>query len=597
LRLVSGAWSLLKHAKAVIPAGRTLWKFTETASVCACKFFGKCCRGAWSALKFAFAGLKKSVAFVCGGVWSPLKKISAVPFAIVCAAKGVSLRLVSGAWSLLKHAKAVIPAVQSLWKFTKAAAKLASCFGAKCCVKIAPLLRKAYPFFCALLRRCWAFLRTWTVRVGVQLLALLHCVARVPSAGYRLLLKFSMAPRESIAMALQRLRRLRVHGAATEKKAPSSDSAVKLSPLKRIAASRVVPSFHPKNFAKLCKGLPLLPLRFAGKIAKFIGEKTIFVATKLMDTLFGTASVAKSVCSKSATAAKSIGPHAAAISNYARVALLMPAKLRLIAFLAICRNYAVGCASAAKNIGHKSLKFSRNGSMRCAGFAWNFLRILWRIAAKVAVFSLVQLRSAFSLCAAGVRKLCLCVASACSRFRLLLARQFESGWTQILNLVQRPAIVLPIAFTVITFLGLYTYDRQVLRMEYGKAKYAARQSKNLLRQKRHAMRGYTDENPSPRRKVRSSNGKHAAALGAATIKTADDLQRAVDEFFSHHVVSQIMCDGGSCRMKIDNKIVGDHGMLGENSGVFVAEADDDCVTFTDALGNRYSKTIASLLGL
>ncbi|MDR3144551.1 MAG: hypothetical protein LBT64_03590, partial [Puniceicoccales bacterium] len=75
-----GVLSLLKHTKAVIPAGRALWKFTETASVGAGKFFGKCCRGAWSALKFAFAGLKKSVAFVCGGVWSLLKKISAVPF-------------------------------------------------------------------------------------------------------------------------------------------------------------------------------------------------------------------------------------------------------------------------------------------------------------------------------------------------------------------------------------------------------------------------------------------------------------------------------------------------------------------------------------
>jgi hypothetical protein len=156
--------------------------------------------------------------------------------------------------------------------------------------------------------------------------------------------------------------------------------------------------------------------------------------------------------------------------------------------------------------------------------------------------------------------------------------------------------VLPLAFTVIAFIGLHTYDGQHYRIEYGKAKYAARQSKNLLRRRHYMMHGYNDETPHSRRGKTSSGSKSEQPASGSGEAHHSTLQQAVDEFFSHNVVSQVMCSGKSCRMNVNGKVIVEHGMLGDNSNVFVDSADDDSVTFADASGNRYSRTIASLLG-
>jgi hypothetical protein len=73
-------------------------------------------------------------------------------------------------------------------------------------------------------------------------------------------------------------------------------------------------------------------------------------------------------------------------------------------------------------------------------------------------------------------------------------------------------------------------------------------------------------------------------------------QRKVDAFFDTHHVSEVMCGEEKCSMKIDNKLVNGYSQLSPDSEIFVAETDGERIVFSDSMGNRYAKSIASLLG-
>ncbi|MDR2778926.1 MAG: hypothetical protein LBB16_01400 [Puniceicoccales bacterium] len=183
------------------------------------------------------------------------------------------------------------------------------------------------------------------------------------------------------------------------------------------------------------------------------------------------------------------------------------------------------------------------------------------------------------------------VQSSTSNLQKLVKTQFSSA--NVFAVLQRPAVVLPLAFTIIAFVGLKVYDNQTSKVEYTRAALTVKREKDLLRQKQYILHGYENENVVSKRKVTKKD--HALAKVSQNELTGyTDLQKAVDNFFHNHRVSEVMCDKNSCRMKVDDRILDGNCPLTADSAIFISEADNDHVVFADASGNRYVKSIDSL---
>ncbi|MDR1528091.1 MAG: hypothetical protein LBS22_00680 [Puniceicoccales bacterium] len=181
--------------------------------------------------------------------------------------------------------------------------------------------------------------------------------------------------------------------------------------------------------------------------------------------------------------------------------------------------------------------------------------------------------------------------SSISNVRASLKAQFSCG--NALGVLQKPAVVLPLAFTLVAFVGLRTYDSQVSKIEYTRAALAVKHEKDLLKQKRYALHGYENENVASKRKGSKKNRALAkASPGRSSGYT--DLQKAVDSFFHSHRVSEVMCDKNSCKIKVDDRIIDGKSPIADDSTVFISEANGDHIVFADTSGNRYVKSIDSL---
>jgi hypothetical protein len=181
--------------------------------------------------------------------------------------------------------------------------------------------------------------------------------------------------------------------------------------------------------------------------------------------------------------------------------------------------------------------------------------------------------------------------SSISNARASLRAQFSYG--NALAVLQKPAMVLPLAFTIIAFIGVRTYDSQISKVEYTRAALAVKHEKNLLRQKQYVLHGYENENVASKRK-RTNEDRSFAKASPMRSGGYTDLQKAVDSFFHSHRVSEVMCDKNSCKIKVDDRIIDGSGPISADSTVFISEANEDHIVFADASGNRYVKPIDSL---
>jgi hypothetical protein len=194
-------------------------------------------------------------------------------------------------------------------------------------------------------------------------------------------------------------------------------------------------------------------------------------------------------------------------------------------------------------------------------------------------------------CATAVQSSISSIRSSISDVRESLKAQFSSD--NVFAVLQKPAVVLPLAFTIVAFIGLRVYDGQISKVEYTRAALSAKHEKDLLRQKRYVLHGYENETVVSKHK-RTKQDRAFAKVPTNKQVGRTDLQKAVDSFFHNHRASEIMCDGNSCKMKIDGKIVDGKGPLTADSTIFISETDGDHIVFADASGNRYVKSIDSL---
>jgi hypothetical protein len=172
-----------------------------------------------------------------------------------------------------------------------------------------------------------------------------------------------------------------------------------------------------------------------------------------------------------------------------------------------------------------------------------------------------------------------------------LKAQFSYG--NAVAVLQRPAVVLPLAFTIVAFVGLRIYDSQISKIGYARAALAVKHEKDLLRQKRYVLHGYENENVASKHKE-DRKDRTLAKTSPVQSGGLTDLQKAVDSFFHSHRVSEVMCDKNSCKMKVDDRIIDGSAPISADSTVFISEANEDHIVFADASGNRYVKSIDSL---
>jgi hypothetical protein len=180
------------------------------------------------------------------------------------------------------------------------------------------------------------------------------------------------------------------------------------------------------------------------------------------------------------------------------------------------------------------------------------------------------------------------------RSPLLLARHVSANRNQIYGVFKKPAFGLSLTFAIVAFVGLKVYDNQISKIEYSKGVVMARHAKHLLRQKQHKMHGYANENTAGKRKSATRN-LQLGIVSQRVMTVGEEFQRTVDDFFRSHNVSEVMCDNGSCSMKIDNKIVSTHCSLTDDSEIFIDDSDGEHIVFADLAGNRCVKSIESLL--
>lgn len=188
--------------------------------------------------------------------------------------------------------------------------------------------------------------------------------------------------------------------------------------------------------------------------------------------------------------------------------------------------------------------------------------------------------------------------SSISNVRESLRSQFSSlkahfSYGNALAVLQRPVVVLPLAFPIIAFVGARIYDGQISKVEDMRAALAAKHEKDLPKQKHYVLHGYENENVASKRKRTREDRAFAQASPSRSIGYTD-LQKAVDSFFHSHRVSEVTCDKHSCKIKVDDRIIDGSGPINAESTVFISEANGDHIVFADASGNRYVESIDSL---
>ncbi|MDR1432783.1 MAG: hypothetical protein LBI61_00355 [Puniceicoccales bacterium] len=225
-----------------------------------------------------------------------------------------------------------------------------------------------------------------------------------------------------------------------------------------------------------------------------------------------------------------------------------------------------------------------------------FFLTLWKAALSPFILS----HALAKRCALAVKNTAILATTATGRFFLrlpsTLKREFDTGKRQALGIFRRPAAALSLTLTIVAFIGLKVYDSQMSKIEYNSGMFAAKHAKKMLRQKQYVLHGYTTENTASKYKNRKVNRSEMPMPVVASKPDDTAFAKTVDSFFSNHIVSEVMCSNGSCKMKIDDKIVGNHFPLAENSEIFIADTDGERVVFADLSGNRYAKSIESLFG-
>ncbi|MDR1595434.1 MAG: hypothetical protein LBR91_00725 [Puniceicoccales bacterium] len=176
---------------------------------------------------------------------------------------------------------------------------------------------------------------------------------------------------------------------------------------------------------------------------------------------------------------------------------------------------------------------------------------------------------------------------------VIFVRKVANGMSQIHGVLLKPAVTLPLIFSVAAFIGLKIYDDQISKIEYSRGVIMAQQAKRLLHQKRQTLYGSISESTSPKRK--SSGRKLPSGIVSKQVQPSDDkFRQTVDKFFSNHAVSEVFCENGSCSMKIGDKIVGTYCALDNNSNIFIEYSDGEHIVFADLAGNKCVKSIESL---
>ncbi|MDR1401602.1 MAG: hypothetical protein LBI81_01420 [Puniceicoccales bacterium] len=181
----------------------------------------------------------------------------------------------------------------------------------------------------------------------------------------------------------------------------------------------------------------------------------------------------------------------------------------------------------------------------------------------------------------------------------IIAMQLHLCRNQVIGICMKPVTILALVFAITAFFGLRVYDNQISKIEYSRGRFAAKRTKNLLMRKRYALHGYGNENISHEKKSHRRHFTSTQVPAQNSPKEAQqngtDFQKTVDDFLRRHEISDIMCEQGFCRIKIDNKVVDSYSSLAEDFEIFIADSDGECVTFADLAGHTCSKSIESFL--
>ncbi|MDR2628972.1 MAG: hypothetical protein LBC30_03230 [Puniceicoccales bacterium] len=233
---------------------------------------------------------------------------------------------------------------------------------------------------------------------------------------------------------------------------------------------------------------------------------------------------------------------------------------------------------------------------------FQFVKKLTNITVKIIAYPFISIHTFLKKFANALRTTCISCAvslkSSISNVRVLLKAWFSSlkaqfSYGNALAVLQKPAVVLPLIFTIVAFVGLRIYDSQMSKIKYARAAFAVKHEKDLLRQKRYVLHSYENENIASKHRG-SKKDRAIAQASPSRSNSYTDLQKAVDSFFHNHRVSEVMCDKNSCKIKVDDRIIDGKGPIADNSTIFISEANGDHIVFADASGNRYVKSIDSL---
>lgn len=72
------------------------------------------------------------------------------------------------------------------------------------------------------------------------------------------------------------------------------------------------------------------------------------------------------------------------------------------------------------------------------------------------------------------------------------------------------------------------------------------------------------------------------------------LKNKVENYFAQHKTTEVLASNDKCRLKVDNEVINDHSYIPGLADIHIDGANEDYITFTDNLGNSYSKPIVTL---
>jgi hypothetical protein len=229
-----------------------------------------------------------------------------------------------------------------------------------------------------------------------------------------------------------------------------------------------------------------------------------------------------------------------------------------------------------------------------------FLGILVKYAVKIILSPITIPYALLKLVFSCIKKICHSIKIGIAQFfnglgasLAAIVNQASPVRKRVAAVVWSPAVVLSLGFTVVAFLGLKTYDRQISKIEYNRAALEAHRAKKLLKQRQHVAYNYFQEKPTLDSKDYKKTPKVAVVTGKNTMEHSE-LQKTVDEFFCNHRVSEVMCEKGLCKIKVDGNVLDEHSVLGSSGEIYIFETDGEHITFADAFGNKCVKSIDSL---